>query len=367
MSKRKRTSTPPPAKPGSQSTAPSKPTPKPAPGAGGRRRTLALAAGIAALAASIGVVALLAGRAAAPAAQQAAGPQAAATAAGPIGGVTACRQQPKFTEAIGFSRSAVLSTAERTVKGLILYDPQPNGAMRPYQHPSWLTAGYLGPNAIDRHGNIYVAPAPRVNLIDNPPADQNKIHVVDTETGVMRELINLPAVQAPSLSNPYGVLGLAYDCDTHSLYASSVAGSTRRTENGRIFRIDLNTGKVASVLEGLDAIGIAAFNGAQGKRLYFGSARTQDMLSVALDAQGNFAGAPRFEFSMQGLGPEGNDKVRKITFERGLEMVLNGTKFNYNLAPPPAQQRPTLYRFRYDAASDAWTFLSAGAGAASGQ
>ena len=332
-----------------------------------RRRILTLAGLAAAAVATVAVVAWLAGRGSGAPVAPTPGVAASGPINGPIGGVTGCRQQPKFTQAIGFSTNALLSTAERAVKGLILYDPQPDGTTRPYQHPTWQAAGYLGPNAIDRDGNIYVAPAPRVNLIDNPPMDQNKIHKVDTSTAVMTEFINLPAVQAPSMSNPYGVLGLSYDCDTHSLYASSVAGSTRRAENGRIFRIDLGTGKVASVVEGVDAIGVAAFNGSRGKRLFFGSARTQDVRSVALDAQGNFSGPPRVEFSLQGLGPEGNDKVRKITFERGLEMVVNGTKFNYNLAPPPAQQRPTAYRFQYDPAADAWAFQGTGPGAVSGQ
>jgi hypothetical protein len=288
-------------------------------------------------------------------------PVSAASAApvGMIGGVTACRQQPKFTLAIGFSRSALLSTADRTVKGMILYEPQPDGPPRSYQHPSWSSAGYLGPNAIDKDGNIYLAPAPRVNLIDNPPAVQNKIYKVDTNTGEMAEFINLPAVRSPSLTNPYGVLGLAYDCDTHSLYATTVAGSSRREAVGRIYRIDLNTGKVASQLNDLDAIGLVVFNGAQGKRLYFGSARTQDVLSAPLDGEGNFSGQPRVEFSLEGLGPEGNDKVRKITIERGNDMVINGTKFTYNLAPPAAQLRPMTYRYRYDPATDLWSFVDA--------
>jgi hypothetical protein len=276
-----------------------------------------------------------------------------------MGGVTACRQQPKFTQAIGFTRSALLSTADRAVKGLILYEPQQGGPPKSYQHPSWSSAGYLGPNAIDKDGNIYIAPAPRVNLIDNPPAAQNTIHKVDTNTGEMTPFIALPAVRAPSLTNPYGVLGLAYDCDTNSLYATSVAGSSRQEEVGRIYRIDLNMGKVVAQLDDIDAIGLVVFNSPHGKRLYFGSARTQDVLSAPLDAQGNFAGAPRVDFSLEGIGPEGNDKVRKITIERSNDMVLNGTKFNYNLAPPPAQQRPTEYRYRYDSVTDRWTLVDA--------
>lgn len=336
------------------------PSPSPSPPAPQRnsRRSLWIGLVIGAVALiGVGLAVWLVGRN--PATAATATTPATSAIAGLVGGVTSCRQQPKFTVDIGFSRSALLSTADRTVKGLILYEPQQGGAPKSYQHPSWSSAGYLGPNAMDKDGNIYVAPSPRVNLIDNPPTAQNTIHKVDTNTGEMTPFIALPSVRAPSLTNPYGVLGLAYDCDTHSLYATSVAGSSREEEAGRIYRIDLNNGKVASQLDNLDGIGLAVFNSSLGKRLYFGSARTQDVMSVALDGNGNFAGAPRVEFSLEGIGPEGNDKVRKITFERASDMVVSGTKFNYNLAPPPAQQRPTEYRYRYDPATDGWTLVDA--------
>lgn len=288
---------------------------------------------------------------------------------GAIGGVSNCRKQPPFAQALGFSRSTVLSTAERTVKGLIIVEPAATGSNakpRTYQHPSWTMGGYLGPNAIDQNGNIFVAPAPRVNLIDNPPERANVIYKVDAATGVMTGFLDLPAAQAPSLTNPFGVLGLTYDCDTNTMYAASVAGSSREQELGRIFRIDLSTGKVASQLDGIDAIGLGVFNGANGKRLYFGSARTQDVRSIELDVSGNFYGEPRIEFSLAGLGPDGNDKARKISFDRTNDMTVNGTKFTYNLAPPAAQIRASAYKFHYDASTDAWSYAetTAGPGAA---
>ena len=288
---------------------------------------------------------------------------ASASVPGPIGGVTGCRKQPPFSEKLGFGKGTALSTAERTVKGLIIVEQsQNNAAPKTYQHPSWVIGGYLGPNGIDRDGNIYVAPAPRVNLIDNPPERANYIYKVDAATGVMTKFLELPFAQAPSLSNPYGVLGLTYDCDTNSLYAASVAGSSRESEVGRIFHIDLNTGKITSEIDNIDAIGLGVFNGAKGKRLYFGTARAQDVRSVVLDATGNFVDQPRVEFSLGNLGPDGNDKARKISFDRNNDMIVNGTKFTFNLAPPAAQIRAAAYRYRYDSAKDSWAFVEAGAG-----
>ncbi len=283
---------------------------------------------------------------------------------GQVGGVTGCRKQAAFSQQLGFSRGTLLSTAERTIKGLVIVEPSQDNTTPPrtYQHPSWTMGGYLGPNAIDEAGNIYVAPAPRVNLIDNPPERANIIYKVDTNTGVMTDFLNLPFVQAPSLQNPYGILGMTYDCDTHSMYVASVAGSSRENELGRIFHIDLNTGKVESQMDAIDAIGIGVFNSAQDKRLYFGTARMQEVRSVELDAHGKFIGQPREEFSLADLGPDGNDKARKISFDRTNDMIVNGTKFTFNLAPPVAQVSPSVYRFRYDAALDKWTFAEVTAG-----
>jgi hypothetical protein len=288
---------------------------------------------------------------------------AASVFTGTVGSVDDCRTLPPFVERLGFSRSTLLSTAERTVMGLILIEPgQGSQVPRTYQHPSWTMAGYLGPNAFDAKGNLYVAPSPRVSLGDNPPEKQNTIYKVDGETGVMTPFVTLPAAAPITLRNPYGVMGLAYDCETNSLYASSVAGSTRNDMAGRIYKIDVNTGEVASQLDNLDAIGVGVFNTTQGKRLYLGSARTQDILSVALTSQGDFAGAPVVEFSLAGLGPDGNDKARKISFDKANNMLVNGTKFNYNLAPPPAQQRPVTYRYRYDPATGGWSHIDASPG-----
>ena len=271
------------------------------------------------------------------------------------GPVTRCRTVPAFAKALGYTESSVLDTLGNK-KGLVLYDPPASQGGQPvhvYQHPTWGTAGYLGPLTSDKSGNIYVAPAPRVNLYDNPPDKQNTVYRVAAATGTMAEFIALPAAAAPSPANPYGVLGLTYDCDTHSLYASSVAGSTRAQEVGRIYHIDLHTGQIVSQLDGIDAFGLGVFNGASGKRLYFGSARVSEVRSVALANDGTFAGKPRPEVSLVGWGPEGDDKARRIVFDQRDVMVVRGMEFEFNLIAT-SERRQTEYRLAYDPSADGW-------------
>jgi hypothetical protein len=180
-------------------------------------------------------------------------------------------------------------------------------------------------------GNIYVAPAPRVNLYDNPPEQQNTIYKVDTDTGELAEYIRLPFAAPMPPENPFGIIGLAYDCDTNSLYAASVYGSGKDAEVGIIYQVDLDTGKVASQLKNIDAFGLGVFNRIAGKRLYFGLTRKSEVWSVALGDDGMIRGKPRFEFSMAGWGADGDDKARRIVFRKADEMFVRGSAFNYNL------------------------------------
>jgi hypothetical protein len=256
---------------------------------------------------------------------------------------------------MGYDSSAIMSTNERD-KGLVIYDRPLQPGQAPtnvYKHPSWGQAGYLGTPVNDELGNIFVSPAPRVNLYDNPPEQQNTVFRVDTDTGVMAELVKLPSPAPISPENPFGIIGLAYDCDTKSIYAASIAGSTREDETGVIYQIDSATGEILSELTGIDAFGLGVFNRTRGKRLYFGLARKSEVWSVALDGDGRIKGRPRFEFSMAGWGSSGDEKARRILFRRAEEMILRGSIFNYNLVA--GSERPqTDYLLRYDTAQDLW-------------
>ncbi len=270
----------------------------------------------------------------------------------PVGGVYSCRAMPRFVQAQGFGAQAALSTSEKNYTGLVLVEGAGSANPRVYQHPSWTSAGHLAPIQLDREGNVYVVPAPQINVLDNPAEEQNRVYRVDSASGEMARLLDLPAAAPPSAENPFGALGLAYDCDTGSLYVTSVAGSTRGSEVGRIFQVDPGRGQVLGHFDGVDAIGVGVFNGASGKRLYYGLARAPEIWSIALDGQGAFVGEPRLEVSLEDLGPRGDDKARRIRFD-GEEMTVHGVEFNFNLVAPTEKQE-TVYRWGYEGAG--WVY-----------
>lgn len=309
---------------------------------------------------SIGLLALAWLAACAPATPSPVAPEPTAALARVLGGADLCRRGPRFTAALGFSPQASIGTAIQGVKGLAIVDPTGNnGQGSLYQHPTWDDAGYLGAWTYDRNGNVYAAPAPLVSLIENPPELQNKVHKVDSDSQIMAEWADLPAALPPSGANPYGVVGLAYDCATELLYASSLAGSTAGQEVGRLFVINLASGQVLDSRDGIDAMGIGVYNGAQSKRLYYGLTRKPEVWSIALDDEGRFMGESRFEFSLSGLPTEGRQTVRRIRFGSGTDATLYLVNFNYTLQVAGERQE-TILAFVYDPFSDTWSAAGVG-------
>ncbi len=272
-----------------------------------------------------------------------------------------CKVQPAFINSVGFNpgRSA-LSTSEKKIKGLVLIQfnakgDTTNGGRKTYQHPSWQMAGWLGPLQIDNTGNTFVAPVPVINLIDNPVVLQNIIYKVEYATGKMIKFLELPLQDSLINNNPYGIIGLAYLCETNTLYASSIQGSSRQQEKGIIYAIDAASGKILDKIAGRDAFGMGVSYMSGSRQLYFGSARSAEVFSIKLNKDGRFTGNPALAFSINNLGPRGDDKVRKIRFDKSGRLLATAIEFNYNLTAPTEKQE-TVYTFFWNDVEKKWEF-----------
>jgi hypothetical protein len=266
-------------------------------------------------------------------------------------GVEDCRKLPKFFDDIGLAPNPLVGTSFRNYVGFVVYDR--NGSKQFIQHPSWKEAGNLGGFINDGQGNFYVIPVPFVSLDLNPPEKQTILYRIDAVSGIMSPVLTLPSASLPSNANPFGLMGLGIDCETNSLYVTSVAGSGAAKELGRIFRIDLGTLQVADQYEGVDAIGVGVFKNIGGKRLYYGSARTPQVFSVSLDEKGNFVGKPREEFSIATIPEVGNQRVRRINFLIPQEMSVRSVEFNFTLQAS-SEVPSNLIKFNYDSLNDSW-------------
>jgi gamma-glutamylcyclotransferase (GGCT)/AIG2-like uncharacterized protein YtfP len=272
------------------------------------------------------------------------------------GVVDNCRAYPQFLNKTGLGMPIAFDSRQRGYMGLRLLQPTTG---KFWADPSWDDAGHIGAFTRDKVGNVYIAPTPEINLHDNPPALQNRIYKIDSQTGQMQAWLELPAAKLPTANNPFGVMGLFYDCDTNSLYASSVAGSEPTQILGRLYRIDLNTQKIIDQIEQVDALSIGIFNDINNKRLYFGSARSSDIYSLILDNDGNFTQQVRHEFALA-LLPNGNSSsARKFIFTQNkagqFELNIKEAEFGFRLTAENNPVRRT-YHFIYNAINNNWQY-----------
>ena len=270
------------------------------------------------------------------------------------GTVLSCLRRPAFISELGLEQPSI-DTSQTIAIGLIIREPFAGG--RYYQHETWDDAGSVGPFAYDQSGTIYIGPAPLASVETNPTAEQNWIYAVDSETAVMTQYLELPWPKPPGGNNPFGITGLTYDCDSDSLYAASVAGSTGQEEVGGIYQIDLESNKIVSSFTAKDAVGIGIYNGVNGKRLYYGLARSPEIYSIGLNAEtGHFWGEPRLEFSLAAQSGGSFDNAHRIQFTNDGTMIVKGVEFSYSLQVASDPQR-NIYTFQYEPASDSWIFV----------
>ena len=275
-----------------------------------------------------------------------------------IGNVIYCTgQPPPFVQALGFGDFMALDTRGRIVKGLALHMMDAEGQIvETYEHPSWSSAGYMGPYESDGMGNIYVAPMPFISLLDNPPEKANIIYRVDHENGEMTPFKELPFEGTLTPEAIYGLTDLAYDCDTNSLYASTVMGSTYEQIAGRIYQIDLTSGEIKSLLENIDAIGLGIFNSVHGKRLYIGMARMPELYSIPLADDGKLSGELQPTISLRNLGYNRDERARSIVVEGQDTLQITTVQFDFNLVAP-TETRQTLYEYHYNVDQDTWELV----------
>ncbi|MGB4936123.1 MAG: hypothetical protein WBO30_03845 [Ferruginibacter sp.] len=272
-----------------------------------------------------------------------------------------CKGSPSFIKILGFEpKSSFLSTSDQTIIGLQLLQSEqpgnPNARItKYYQHPSWKKGGRLAPILVDESGNIFISPAPFISLLENPIVNNNTIYRVDASTGIMEEFMRLPLQDSINPQNPYGIIGMIYLCETGTLYVSSVAGSRLNEENGHIYAIDVKNKNIIDQIEYIDAMGMGISYATGKRQLFFGTGRSSAINSIILNASGKFSGKPEIAFTLDNLGPRGDDKVRRIRTDNNGNLVIYGMEFNFNLIAPREKQE-TIYNFSYDEEEKKWVF-----------
>lgn len=277
-------------------------------------------------------------------------------------GIASCRTLAPFIRKMDFDpKRSGLSSSETNRKGVALVqfseNPQDTLGKKVWQDSTWTKFGWMGSITTDNKGNAFTAPVPKVSVSETPLSRLNRLYKIDAITGKMQLACILPQADTTQGVVPYAILGVYYDCHGGKLYVSSVAGSTRDNEAGVIYVIDPSDNKIIDQLEGVDAIGVFVGGLTGEKRLFFGRARNSEINSIELTKSGRFKGKPRSEFSLEQLGPRGDDKARRFRLEPNGDMVIIGTEFNFSLVAQDHRIEDG-YVFRYDRMQNKWTRLS---------
>jgi hypothetical protein len=268
-------------------------------------------------------------------------------------GRESCRKTASFINGLGFNpKKTAYSSSERDKKGVVLLHLTDTGKQI-WQHPSWSQHGYMGSITTDEQGNVYTSPVPFVNTLDHPLSEMHSIYKIDNKTAEMKLYMKLPPMDTSSDVVPYAVLGLYYDCHGKKLYVASVAGSSMQNENGRIYAIDIQKNTIVDEWKGMDPCGLFVGGMTGEKVLYFGHARSSKIYQIPLTKEGKFKGRATEALSLEGIGPRGDDKARRIRCDKSGNLLVYGLDFNFNLAAQ--SERPeTFYRFGYNREEKKW-------------
>jgi len=279
-------------------------------------------------------------------------------------GMSPCRSTAPFIKELGFdpTRSG-MSTNEANIRGIVLVEyPRKvadSASKRSYQDVTWNKNGWMGQTTTDAAGNIYTAPLPKENEPGIPLNQMNKVYKIDSETGKMDVLTELPESDRVKGSIPFAVLGIYYDCHGKKLYVSSIAGSTKNKENGIIYVIDPEDGKITDELKGHDAAAVFVGGFSGEKRLYFGGLRTSDIYSVELTHDGKFIGEVRSEGTLLHKGTSDKDRARTLRFDEKGNMLIEATAFNYGIEDA-RNKKETSYQFSFDKNKRKWILVDGG-------
>lgn len=276
------------------------------------------------------------------------------------GGVYGCAQLPPFIDGLDLQQPVAIDTTITRLPGVVLRETA--GKKRMYRHESWKMTGHVGSTVRDSQGNIFVIPIPSIDLETNPLEKRNRVYRIGAKTGVMTLFAELPMPSESSQDNPFGTLGLALDCQTNSLYVSSVAASTQAKVNGVIYRLDAVSARILDKYQGFDAMGMAVFNHRTGKRLYFGDTRSSSIYSVLLNAKGNFIKPTiaKYEASLLHVKNGDSTQVRKIRFGKDRAgqhvMTVSDSEFAYRMQADTSR-RYRSYVFNWSQEQQRWMFV----------
>jgi hypothetical protein len=259
-----------------------------------------------------------------------------------------CARSPRFLKQKGIPQPVLIDLSQKEYTGIaLLYGHGFKQALHP---KSWERFEHLGTYAVDKKGNIFLAPMPFISISPSTFSYQQNIYRLDSDTGALSVWMHLSDIH-PGANNPFGIISLVYDCDDHTLWVSAIDKSDYQTQKGRIYHIDIASKSILDTYEGFDALTLSLLHTQKGKYLLAGSARDNGVYAFAL-SKGHIE-KPVQLFTL----PDTNLHVRKIKHKGKNLLELQAIPFTYTLIVQTDTEDRTYYLAHKNDTNTTWNFL----------
>jgi hypothetical protein len=261
--------------------------------------------------------------------------------------VKRCAKSPLFLQTLKIPQPVMIDLSQKRFKGVALLYGE---GFKKVLHPKfWEKYGHFGTYTIDRQGNIYLVPMPFISIDKETFAWQKSLYRIDTRTGKLDKWIDFDEITAKA-DNPYGLSAIVYDCQDDTLWVAALDRSDYRKERGRIYHIDIKTGKVIGKIEGIDALSLELASDSLGERRYLliGSARRNTLYLYDIKKRNTHAPVKVFEL------PQEQERIRKIRVTGMNRLLIETIPFSYSLITASSEQDRAVYDVAYDKNGRRW-------------
>ncbi len=246
-----------------------------------------------------------------------------------------CAAIPSFLRSA--PRDAALDLTQRGFRGVrMISATQPSWVL---QKPSWVTVPMVA-SARDDRGTLYLVAAPHVRFTPSEAEAYQFLYIIDSKSGELRKFARLP-IRPPHARNPFGGIGITYDCETHAVYVGHVGGSTPQNQYGGVVRIT-REGTVRTVMKNRDVLGVAVIRHGRRRYLYYGDARQSRLMRIRLWGDDHILTPPE-----EVIRFDGDTRAVALRVRREGTLRVTLAPFRYSLVTDSiAQKEYLLLRWR---------------------
>ncbi len=262
--------------------------------------------------------------------------------------VKKCASLPHFLSLKSIGSPILIDLSQQRFKGVaLLYG---RGFEKVYHPLQWEQYEHMGTYTLSADTDIYLAPIPYISIRPTTFNLQNKIYKIDSNSGKLEIYKEFEDVKADA-NNPYGIVGVEYDCDDDTLWVSAIDRSDYTHARGRLYHVDLKTKKILAKKEGLDLLTLKVVYAKDGKYILAADARTPRVVAIKVSKDG-------IEDAVNVLSlPDPNLRVRKIKpIDKDL-IKLEAIPFNYTLVARSSNKNRVELKARYDKEKAIWSVI----------